>query len=1223
MVKATELWPGKLVRIHDVGAKLRTVAVRHAPDAEEFRYRLEEGQCYDCLLDGQTGQCLESWDAEAYIVRTVEGHVASVPVENLDEFEPEPATYGGFDVAWPADDDGGAGFGIMVGQVLDSQGYCVVQMFTGSEEQQEAMDDSGKVGELSEFKEELEVDFLGRDNYTKAKKLKPDNLDEEPSDALGQYERQLSQIGMMVGPLTPALFGFETIGRSASFLRTRFSNKAEAERLKPQPLERDDIEDGAVSNHVRFVQSRKLCMLYTIHSEGGELWLYPREGQDVMIPVIKGRIVIFRHDRMSYSYKPLGNSLALQSWIVRDVPGFQVEEVTGGGQEVDRVMEVEGPPRQDGRKFHIMSMHTRFPGESTEPDKYWSMVSQCTDSVTDWPFMRFEHSLYYSNDVNAALMGKSYTNHGGFLTYAQLTEFGNEFFRISEAEAWSMSWNQRNSCEVSYEALWQAGWTRETLHGKHIGFYVGDVGSDWHSMTPFASIMAYNPDTTATAVSSAIVPTRISFVFNLIGPTMTFDTACSASLVGTHHAHVNMINFWEWGMPCDGSICGGTNTLAPAGFVGNCSANMLSHIGRSFTFDRTADGYQRGEGTAFMFCKLTAEYKDSVDRLAVLAGSCANQDGRSASLTAPNGPSQQAVLRHSLRFAGIEPEAVTVVECHGTGTALGDPIEVGAVMAVMEGERDDPLPHTSAKSNIAHLESAAGIAGLLKCLVILLHSCATPNVHLRALNPHLESAGFPQLFEVEIVHTQLNAGYCGVSSFGFGGTNSRGDLYGKAIVGPSAKTEILPQRIDVISIPCPRCMGDMCGRCAVAVPGFSMKQRHFCELVRDDLADYEFCSNCYNGEFRYGSTIEDVAKCDPNYQICITGSWSAWLVSDEMEMVDYGVYVCAVELGETKIEHFQLNVFQNSNNAIYPATPEADTTIRIEGPDDGGKGKHWVIDARGDENVASGTIYQVTFTWGEKKEIKWEVMDEKPMFALGQEFQHSYSITGSFIKWGLQEMKPGPTEGTWEVSFSIGPSGREEFQFVRDRDSSQTIYPAKPRTEIVGVPVRGPDALGGGKNWLVRGTRRETITVQLQVVNGQITVTTSGLSEETAWTNKTDESYHTYCLTGGFNNWSSTKMTPDEKRHGVFTSRLLLEDNIELFQVIRDEDPQQTLHPSNADALCGQDLVQGPDDKGSGLNWMILGEPGSAVEITVDPYQQDKRLLVSWKPVASAMLDDS
>jgi hypothetical protein len=309
---------------------------------------------------------------------------------------------------------------------------------------------------------------------------------------------------------------------------------------------------------------------------------------------------------------------------------------------------------------------------------------------------------------------------------------------------------------------------------------------------------------------------------------------------------------------------------------------MMSHLGRSFTFDRTADGFQRGEGCGMMYVKLSGDFEDRMKRLSCLAGSCANQDGKSASLTAPNGPSQQAVIRKSLRAADAEPADVVCVECHGTGTALGDPIEVGAVQQVMEGERDLPLPETSAKSNIGHLESAAGIAGMFRCIVILHHSCATPNCHLKILNAHLESYGFPQLFETEMIDTHLNSGFSGVSSFGFGGTNARADMYGRAIEGPRERTHVDKTKLDFISVKCPKCMGPMCWRCGVAIPTRTEKVgQHVCSLVREEI-DYEFCSNCYQGAYRHGMPLEDLDAWESTRRFSSKGRgtgvspWTRW-----------------------------------------------------------------------------------------------------------------------------------------------------------------------------------------------------------------------------------------------------------------------------------------------------------------------------------------------------------
>merc|ERR1712014_122763 len=174
---------------------------------------------------------------------------------------------------------------------------------------------------------------------------------------------------------------------------------------------------------------------------------------------------------------------------------------------------------------------------------------------------------------------------------------------------------------------------------------------------------------------------------------------------------------------------------------------------------------------------------DSESRHAMLIGSCVNQDGRSASMTAPHGPSQQEVIRASMREAGVSPNLITIAECHGTGTALGDPIEVGALRGVMRGDRTVPILKTSSKTNIGHGEAAAGIAGLIKCIQMLRHVSGAPNIHLHAINPHLDVAGYPAYFETELLDFGQNSGLTGVSSFGFGGTNARADVWGHAEYG--------------------------------------------------------------------------------------------------------------------------------------------------------------------------------------------------------------------------------------------------------------------------------------------------------------------------------------------------------------------------------------------------------------------------------------------------------
>jgi len=946
-------------------------------------------------------------------------------------------------------------------------------------------------------------------------------------------------------------------------------------------------------------------------------------------------LLIFRHDQMSsYEYHPEGDSLALQSWMLSEaLPPIQVREVTG-------------PKGPNGLRGQVMAMHTQFPGNSYEGPRYWNMVISASDSVLEWPYSRFDKDMYYTTDSDASVRGLSYTNHCGCVTVDEVFTFDNAIFNISDEEAGCMSINQRMWMEVGYVGLYKAGYDKKSLPGKDIGVYLGDVGSDWHSLTPYVSIIKYNPDITAMSIHSAVCCTRMSHVHGLTGPSMTFDTACSASLVATHHGHLQMINFKEDDRENEGSLCGGTNTLGPIGYVGNCAAQMLSHIGRCFTYDRTADGYQRGEGTGSMFCTLSEDASTVSGRIAVIAGTCANQDGRSASLTAPNGPSQQAVLRKSLQMAQIPATYVTVVECHGTGTALGDPIEVGAVLAVMEDTRVFPLPHTSAKSNIAHLEAAAGIAGLLKCLNMLLHSTATPNVNLRTLNAHLESKGFPSIMETEAVDfgPDQHCGYAGVSSFGFGGTNSRGDLYARCVKGPRAGRPVERKII----------REEQWMRIKDALLSLEYEGDDISSLFRVDQPIEAVMAQPYGGHpdsttdiYLAGgepvvilersvdgalALVEDrhtrrgwvpslclepkMEEPDP-VSICVTGTWDNWSTLEEMEQVEPGVYVLGITLGETRWEEFQIVLNEDrTTGMIYPFEGKASASVRISGPNSAGHAKNWLIDGIAD-GAAAGTVYKVRFEWGAPKRMFWEpVTKDLPDKVLSLPFKHQYFIVGSWSYWQLQEMKPlGDEEGA-EMTFVIGRNKAEHFQIVRDRDWTQVIYPALGQAEDESIPVMGPDDNGSGKNWIVQGDKGCEVHVVFRIVNGQVSVTLDCAGSSKRFTSSERIAPRsTYFVAASFNGWSLEPMSPDPNQPGVH--RIIATvgmDRQEEFQIVVNADWKKTMYPLLPKAQLGQSFTQGPDGQGHDKNWQITGYPGQNFCIVLNLNEEDGRRIVTWEP---------
>ena len=292
---------------------------------------------------------------------------------------------------------------------------------------------------------------------------------------------------------------------------------------------------------------------------------------------------------------------------------------------------------------------------------------------------------------------------------------------------------QRHLLEAAFEAFTAAGLGKSSLMGSYGGVFVGQDKCDWNRMITGDQSGPY----AATGGSSSISANRISYVLGLKGPSATMDTACSSSLVAADTAAVTLRRRRsELAV-----VCGVNMTLLPQTFVACCQAQMLSKSGRCRTFDDTASGYARGEGVgAQALERLGSQVSAGPDAglLAELHGSALNQDGRSSNLTSPNGPSQQAVVLAALGEAQVQPAQHVCVETHGTGTALGDPIEVGALKAVLGGaNRLQTVQLGAAKTNVGHLEGGAGMVGLTKLASILSRNCLPANLHLRVMNSHI------------------------------------------------------------------------------------------------------------------------------------------------------------------------------------------------------------------------------------------------------------------------------------------------------------------------------------------------------------------------------------------------------------------------------------------------------------------------------------------------------
>lgn len=413
----------------------------------------------------------------------------------------------------------------------------------------------------------------------------------------------------------------------------------------------------------------------------------------------------------------------------------------------------------------IVGMGMRFPGGVRDADSYSDLLWSGRDAVTEIPPQRWSLDALYASDPDQP--GKMTTRHGGFLE--DVDQFDAEFFGVSPREAASMDPQQRLVLEVGWEALEDSGRSPLGLNGASVGVYLGIANGDY-GRALFAHpemIDAYFSTGNAYSVAAG----RLSYYLGLQGPSLAIDTACSSSLVAIHLA-CQALRLGE----CDLALAGGVNLiLTPEMNINFSKARMMAADGRCKTFDAAADGYVRGEGCGMIVLRRLSDAMADGDRiLAVIRGSALNQDGRSGGLTAPNGPSQEAVIRAALDNAGIEASAVSYVETHGTGTPLGDPIEAGALGAVFKEDRSEPLLIGSVKTNLGHLEAAAGIAGVIKVIQSLRRQEIPKNLHFHQGNPLIEWDALNLTVASQARPWTPIAGrrIAGVSSFGFSGTNA-------------------------------------------------------------------------------------------------------------------------------------------------------------------------------------------------------------------------------------------------------------------------------------------------------------------------------------------------------------------------------------------------------------------------------------------------------------------
>jgi len=721
-------------------------------------------------VDGKLAQVVDyAADAGAVSVMTVDGVSDQVPVSKLKVPE----------LAKPGQGGDSDSFDILVGPKLApsvlgeeiatclmEKGFCVVKTCGDPAallKAVELMRELSSEGKLERLPEEVESGYLGVGGKGAVVWLddsKPDSLKDAAITASDDF---LSNVVYSLLPYSMNTFGVVAENRTPALLSLSLQAGQEAEFPPP-------FADQATLGS--YLKSWKRSCLRAVHFMGpnpASVVLEKKDslpmGDDVTsITAGANTIVLFRPGCIEFNCTTSEETLSMSVIYMESETKLEYAELPALDSSLLGELMTGPPPPASDEGVWIEHTATRMAGNWDDSPMYHAGLTGGCDCGVEMPFSRFDYQPYYTDTPETLQPWQMSTKHMGFVE--GLERFDNKYFNIPAAEAASTDTMHRHTLETAAMALAKKGITKKVSdrEPRHAGFSIGLDKDDWvqiPDLCPAANQGGQNVQ--------AILANRVSYTFNLKGASFTGDTACSSSLTVAYLGRVKLqdrdINKLEFHLAMGLHQC-----LVVGYFIGNSQGHMTSVIGRCSTFNASADGYMRGDGCSGMI--MTWGNK-SADMECMFRGCQIGQNGRSATMTAPNGLAQEDVIMKTCREAVINVGASQSWSCHGTGTSLGDPIEVGAIRKISnKNDRVDPLIVNTNKTNTGHLEGGAAMTSLIAAVFQVTSSKGSAVIHLNQLNPHLENENFASYFASEISPTNTLQSHKHISSFGFGGTNA-------------------------------------------------------------------------------------------------------------------------------------------------------------------------------------------------------------------------------------------------------------------------------------------------------------------------------------------------------------------------------------------------------------------------------------------------------------------